>query len=73
MDNIQTKKKTPARTAERNLTARDRIKPRGLWGLYEGKIHYNEDEDIFNLGLRDRWPETVMPRKSLQTNNSVTI
>ena len=70
MDNIlqkATKKKTPTR----NLTARDRIKPRGLVGCMKGKIHYNEDEDIFNLGLRDRWPETVMPRKSLQTNLTV--
>ncbi|GAB6011132.1 hypothetical protein [Viscerimonas tarda] len=32
-------------------STRDRIKPRGLWGIMKGKIHYDKDADIFNLGL----------------------
>ena len=32
-------------------STRDRIKPRGLVGLYKGKIFYDKDADIFNLGL----------------------
>jgi hypothetical protein len=32
------------------VSARDRIKPRGLWGWMEGKIHYDKEADIFNLG-----------------------
>jgi len=31
--------------------AKDRIKPRGLAGLYKGKIMYDKNADIFNLGL----------------------
>jgi hypothetical protein len=31
------------------LSAKDRIKPRGLAGLYKDKIHYDEKSDIFNL------------------------
>ena len=31
------------------LSARDRIKPRGLEDLFKGRIHYDESEDIFNL------------------------
>ena len=45
------KKVTKQVKKEKVLSARDRIKPRGLAGLYKGKIFYNEDEDIFNLGL----------------------
>lgn len=37
--------------AEKKVSARDRIKPRGLLGWMKGKIHYDEKEDIFNLGL----------------------
>jgi len=33
------------------MSARDRIKPRGLYGIMKGKIHYDENADIFNLGL----------------------
>ena len=33
------------------VSARDRIKPRGLSGLYKNKIFYDENADIFNLGL----------------------
>jgi hypothetical protein len=33
------------------VSARDRIKPRGLVGIMKGKIHYDENADIFNLGL----------------------
>jgi hypothetical protein len=36
---------------EKKLSARDRIKPRGLSGLYKGRIHYDHNADIFNLEL----------------------
>jgi hypothetical protein len=35
----------------KDIYARDRIRPRGLWGWMEGKIHYDEKADIFNLNL----------------------
>lgn len=38
--------------------ARERIKPRGLWGCMQGRIHY-ESDDIFNLGMPDGLPEEV--------------
>ncbi|KAA6301818.1 MAG: hypothetical protein EZS26_001981 [Candidatus Ordinivivax streblomastigis] len=44
------RKETP-KQVEQKISARDRIKPRGLAGLYKGQIFYNEDEDIFNLEL----------------------
>jgi hypothetical protein len=31
------------------LSARSRIKPRGLVGAFAGRIHYDEAADIFNL------------------------
>ena len=46
-------KQTPKSPAKQTLSARDRIKPRGLAGCMKGKIHYDESADIFNLGLRD--------------------
>jgi hypothetical protein len=33
------------------VSARDRIKPRGLSGILKGRIHYDKDADIFNLGF----------------------
>ncbi|KAA6302178.1 MAG: hypothetical protein EZS26_001538 [Candidatus Ordinivivax streblomastigis] len=42
--------KTTKQTKE-VVYARDRIKPRGLWGCMKGKIHYDKNADIFNLGL----------------------
>ena len=39
----------PVKTGK--ISARDRIKPRGLWGIMKGKIHYDENADIFNLSL----------------------
>ena len=56
MNNIQqieqrSIKKSPARQVKKELTARDRIKPRGLAGLFKGRIHYDESADIFNLSL----------------------
>ena len=57
MNNIQqieqrvSMKKSPARQVKKELTARDRIKPRGLAGLFKGRIHYDESADIFNLSL----------------------
>jgi hypothetical protein len=51
-DTKTAKKKRVAVPANKEVIyARDRIKPRGLWGLYKGKIFYDENEDIFNLGL----------------------
>ncbi|OAV63553.1 hypothetical protein Barb6_03676 [Bacteroidales bacterium Barb6] len=40
-----------SKQAKETVSARDRIKPRGLSGWMKGKIHYDEDADIFNLGL----------------------
>lgn len=34
----------------KTVSARDRIKPRGLSGKLKGKIHYDRNSDIFNLG-----------------------
>jgi hypothetical protein len=50
-DTKTAKKKKVAVPAKEVIYARDRIKPRGLWGIMKGKIHYDENEDIFNLGL----------------------
>ena len=33
------------------ISARNKIKSRGLIGLYKDKIFYDENIDIFNLGL----------------------
>jgi hypothetical protein len=45
------KKKTSKPEIEKaDILAKSGIKPRGLWGWMEGKIHYDKDEDIFNLG-----------------------
>lgn len=44
------KKKTVTKPKE-TTSARDRIKPRGLAGLYKGQIFYDKNADIFNLGL----------------------
>jgi hypothetical protein len=51
MAEITEKKKATRPTPAKRVSARDRIKPRGLVGAMKGKIRYNEDEDIFNLGL----------------------
>ena len=51
MENIIEKKKYTKQVKKEKLSARDRIKPRGLAGLYKGKIFYDKDADIFNLGL----------------------
>ena len=46
------KKKRVAPPVKReNVLTRDRIKPRGLAGLYKGKIFYDKNADIFNLNL----------------------
>ena len=45
-------KNTKTRTKVTIIDARSRIKPRGLWGLYKGRIHLNgTDDEVFNLGL----------------------
>ena len=46
-----TAKKRITKQVEKKVSARDRIKPRGLCGWMEGKIHYDENADIFNLSL----------------------
>ncbi|MDR0738051.1 MAG: hypothetical protein LBF39_03145 [Prevotellaceae bacterium] len=43
---------------KKTRSARDRIKPRGLWGCMKDRIHY-ESDDIFNLGMPDGLPEEV--------------
>jgi hypothetical protein len=32
-------------------SAKKKIKPRGLAGLYKGQIHYDKNADVFNLSL----------------------
>ena len=44
-------KKVTQKVKKTKMSARDRIKPRGLAGLYKGKIFYDKDADIFNLGF----------------------
>ena len=51
MEKAVEKKKVTKQVKKEKVSARDRIKPRGLAGLYKGKIFYDEDADIFNLGL----------------------
>ena len=51
MEKVTEKKKITQRIKKEKISAKDRIKPRGLAGLYKGKIFYDEDADIFNLGL----------------------
>ncbi|GHU97178.1 hypothetical protein FACS1894156_8750 [Bacteroidia bacterium] len=45
----KTKNMATPQHQQENLSARDRIKPRGLAGILEGRIHYDENADIFNL------------------------
>ena len=33
------------------LQAKYGVKSRGVWGIWKGKVHYNADEDVFNLGF----------------------
>jgi hypothetical protein len=35
--------------ANKHVDAKEKIKPRGLAGLFEGRFRYDEQEDIFNL------------------------
>jgi len=51
MEKIAEKKKVIIPIKKEDLSVRDRIKPRGLWGIMKGKIHYDENADIFNLAL----------------------
>jgi len=57
------KKQSSAKPARKTVSARDRIKPRGLVGCMKGKIHYDENADIFNLGLRDTYPSLYSSQK----------
>jgi hypothetical protein len=49
METVEIKKGKKKPSKKEEVSARDRIKPRGLWGWMEGKIHYDKDADIFNL------------------------
>ena len=51
MEKATEKKKVTKQVKKEKVSAKDRIKPRGLAGLYKGKIFYDKDADIFNLGL----------------------
>jgi hypothetical protein len=43
-----TEKRNISRSKE-TLSAKERIKPRGIAGCMKGKIHYDRNADIFNL------------------------
>ena len=44
---------TPKKKSNETIDARSRIKPRGLRGMFKGRIILNgTDEEVFNLGLR---------------------
>ena len=45
------KKRVATPVKRENILTRDRIKPRGLVGLYKGKIFYDKTADIFNLSV----------------------
>jgi hypothetical protein len=49
IEKTKVKKSASKKNNKEEISARDRIKPRGLWGWMEGKIHYDKDADIFNL------------------------
>jgi len=49
MEKVIEKKRVTKTVKREKVSARDRIKPRGLCGWMEGKIHYDENADIFNL------------------------
>ena len=51
MEKATEKKKVTQQVKKEKVSARDRIKPRGLAGIMKGKIHYDKDADIFNLEL----------------------
>jgi len=51
MEKVTAKKKVAKPVKKEKVSARDRIKPRGLCGIFKGQIHYDKDADIFNLGL----------------------
>jgi len=51
MEKTIEKKKIIKQVKKEKMSVRDRIKPRGLYGIMKGKIHYDENADVFNLGL----------------------
>ena len=51
MEKVTKEEKAAKPEKKEKVSARDRIKPRGLVGLYKGQIFYDKDADIFNLGL----------------------
>jgi hypothetical protein len=50
---METKKK------KHTLSARERIKPRGLWGCMKGRILYDDNKDIFNLDMPEGLQEEI--------------
>ena len=51
MEKVVEKKKITKQVKRGKMSAKDRIKPRGLCGIMKGKIHYDKSADIFNLDL----------------------
>ena len=51
MEKVAAKKKNTKQLNNKVIAVRERIKPRGLAGLYRGKIFYDKSADIFNLEL----------------------
>jgi len=48
-------KKIRTQTNAKTIDARSRIKPRGLWGLYKGRIHLNgTDDEVFSLNRLEK-------------------
>jgi hypothetical protein len=45
----ENKKTSKPKIEKADILAKSGIKPRGGWGCMKGKIHYDENEDIFNL------------------------
>jgi hypothetical protein len=44
-------KKQISEQKKETVSAKDKIKPRGLSGILKGRIHYDKNADIFNLGF----------------------
>ena len=51
MEKVRVKQKVTQKVKKEEVSARERIKPRGLCGILKGQIHYDKDADIFNLEL----------------------
>ena len=50
--NEKTNRKVNSRRSTVSEEVKAKIKPRGLWGLYEGKMFLNgTSNEVFNLGM----------------------